>query len=67
MVDEDGNNVTGAEALATKAFKCALCGDLKAMEFVRDTAGQKPVDKVMVADIEPGVIAEVEAIVNDID
>ena len=45
-------------------FYKALNGDLKAWELVRDTAGQKPVERVMIADVEPSVIAEVEAMVN---
>ena len=50
--------------MAAKAFQAALKGDWKAWELVRDTAGQKPVERVMVADVEPSVIAEVEAMVN---
>ena len=42
----------------------ARSGDTKAFEVIRDTIGEKPVDKVMIADVEPSVIAEVEAIVN---
>ena len=42
----------------------AMSGDTKAFEVIRDTTGEKPVDKVMIADVEPSVIAEVEAIVN---
>ena len=42
----------------------AMSGDTKAFEIIRDTIGEKPVDKVMIADVEPSVIAEVEAIVN---
>ncbi len=38
--------LTGAEILAVAAFRKAASGDIKAMEFVRDTAGQKPVEKV---------------------
>ena len=61
---KDGKSMTGTEAMAAKAFQAALKGDWKAWELVRDTAGQKPVEKVMVADVEPSVIAEVEAMVN---
>ena len=50
--------------MAAKAFQAALKGDWKAWELVRDTSGQKPVDKVMVADVEPSIIAEVEAMVK---
>ena len=42
----------------------AMGGDTKAFEGIRDTIGEKPVDKVMIADVEPSVIAEVEAMVN---
>ena len=41
----------------------AMSGDTKAFEVIRDTIGEKPIDKVMIADIEPSVIAEVEAMV----
>ena len=41
----------------------AISGDTKAFEVIRDTIGEKPVDKVMIADVEPSVIAEVEAMV----
>ena len=42
----------------------AMSGDTKAFEVIRDTIGEKPVDKVMIADVEPSVIAEVEAMVK---
>ena len=41
----------------------AMSGDTKAFEVIRDTIGEKPVDKVMIADVESSVIAEVEAMV----
>lgn len=65
LTGKDGKTMTGTEAMAAKAFQAALKGDWKAWELVRDTAGQKPVERVMVADVEPSVIAEVEAMVND--
>lgn len=46
MLDENGNKITGAEALSVEVFQKALAGDMKAWELLRDTAGQKPVDKV---------------------
>lgn len=64
LTGKDGKTMTGTEALATRAFQAALKGDWKAWELVRDTAGQKPVDKVMIADVDQSVIAEVEAMVN---
>ena len=41
----------------------AMSGDTKAFEVIRDTIGEKPVDKVMIADVDQSVIAEVEAMV----
>lgn len=64
MTDKSGKTITGAEALTAKLFAEAMKGNVKAFEVLRDTAGQKPVEKVMVADVDPAVIAEVEAIVN---
>lgn len=46
MLDADGKKITGAEALSVEVFQKALAGDMKAWELLRDTAGQKPVDKV---------------------
>ena len=37
----------------------------KAFEVIRDTIGEKPIDKVMVAEVDQNVINEVEAMVND--
>lgn len=42
-------------------------GDTKAFEVVRDTIGEKPVDKLMVAEVDQNVINEVEAMLNDDD
>ena len=64
LTGKDGKTMTGTEAMAAKAFRAALKGDWKAWELVRDTAGQKPVERVMVADVEASVIAEVEAMVT---
>ena len=64
LTGKDGKTMTGTEAMAAKAFQAALKGDWKAWELVRDTAGQKPVERVMVADVELSVIAEVEAMVK---
>lgn len=60
----DGKKMTGTEAMAVRAFQSAIAGDWKAWELVRDTSGQKPADKVMVADVDSSVIEEVEEIVN---
>ena len=55
---------TNAELLSVTLMKKALKGDVKAFEVLRDTAGEKPVDKVMVADVDQSVIDEVEEMVK---
>lgn len=55
--------LSGAEAIILKQFEKALKGDSKAFELIRDSSGQKPIDKVMVAEVEQSVIDEVEAAV----
>lgn len=37
----------------------------KAFEVIRDTIGEKPVDKIVVAEVDQNIINEVEAMVND--
>lgn len=57
---KDGKTLTGAEAIAIKQMEKALKGDTRAFEVIRDSAGQKPVDKVMIAEVDQDVINEVE-------
>ena len=63
--DKNGNSISGAEALALKAFREALDGNPKFWEIVRDTAGQKPVEKVMVAEVEQSTLDEIEDLVAE--
>lgn len=63
--NKDGEDVSGAEALALKQFEKALKGDTRAFEIIRDTAGQKPVEKVMIAEVDQDIIDEVEKAVLD--
>ncbi|MBQ7792915.1 MAG: hypothetical protein IJ366_00510 [Clostridia bacterium] len=65
MTDKSGKTMSGAEALATKLFAEAMKGNVKAFEVLRDTAGQKPVEKIVVSEIDSDVIEEVERMVND--
>lgn len=43
---EDDTRITYQDAILLSAIKKAQQGDIKAMEFIRDTIGQKPVDNV---------------------
>lgn len=42
----EGGNITVQEAIMLKQIQKAMDGDTKAAEYVRDTAGEKPTDKV---------------------
>lgn len=64
--DKNGNTISGTEAVTAKLFEKAMKGDVKAFETLRDTVGQKPVEKVMVAEVEQDIIDEVErAVLED--
>lgn len=63
MTDNEGNLVTGYDVVVSSLFTQAKAGNVKAFEALRDTAGQKPVEKLVVSDVDPSVINEVENIV----
>ena len=65
ITDKKGETMSGAEALSTKLFAEAMKGNIKAFEVLRDTAGQKPVEKVVVSEIDTDVIDEIERMIND--
>ena len=69
LTGKDGKTMTGTEAMAAKAFQAALKGDWKAWELVRDTAGQKPVDKVQatqtVVDMSAFSTDEIKAMLDE--
>lgn len=43
----------------------AMAGDTKAFEVIRDTIGEKPVDRLIVSEVDADVVSEVERMVND--
>ena len=63
MLDENGDPMTNAAIMAVRAIDAASGGDWKAWELVRDTAGQKPIEKVMIADVDAGVVEQIESMV----
>lgn len=65
ITDKKGETMSGAEALSTKLFAEAMKGNVKAFEVLRDTAGQKPVEKVIVSEIDADVIDEIERMIKD--
>ena len=50
--DKNGNTLSGTEAVTAKLFEQAMKGNIKAFETLRDTVGQKPVERVEVAQID---------------
>ena len=63
--DKGGEKITGGQMMVKIAVKEVVKGNPRFWELLRDTAGYKPVDKVMVAEVDPGVIDEVERIVKE--
>ena len=65
---KNGEKKTGAEAIAVAQFKKALKGDTRAFEVIRDTSGQKPVEKVEQVNIDGEYldkVNELRAFVNE--
>ncbi|GHU27573.1 hypothetical protein FACS1894152_4380 [Bacilli bacterium] len=50
--DQDDNTITAKEIMALKIMKRAMDGDLRAFEIIRDTVGEKPVDRLANTDSE---------------
>lgn len=65
--DRNGNTISGTELISARLFDQAMKGNIKAFETLRDTVGQKPVEKVMIADVDQSVIDEVERAVLEDD
>jgi alkylhydroperoxidase/carboxymuconolactone decarboxylase family protein YurZ len=58
-------DLTVEESIVLAQVLMAQAGDTRAAEFLRDTAGEKPVEKVQIAEVDPEVIDEVEGLIND--
>ena len=63
--NKNGEPMTGAELMAMVAVKEMSKGSARHWELLRDTAGYKPVDKIMVADVDQDVITAVESEVKE--
>ena len=63
----DGTVKSGAEAIVAAQMQKALKGDAKAFEVLRDTSGQKPVDKVEQVNIDMEYEQSVEYIKSLMD
>ena len=60
---QNGETITGTEAITTKLFEQAMKGNVKAFETIRSTVGQDPVQKLVIAEVDQSVIDEVESAV----
>ena len=64
ITTKTGEKMTGSEAMVAKLFQQAMKGNIKAFIALRDTAGQKPVEKLVVSEVDQSVIDEVENMVT---
>ena len=62
FTDHNGNQLQGVEAIAAKVFQQAMNGDLKAIQIIRDTVGEMPVQKIETVNISPETYERVEKI-----
>lgn len=64
-IDKDGNPITGAQLMIKVAVREMKRGNPKFWELMRDTAGFKPVDRVIMSQVDQAVIDEVEGLVRE--
>lgn len=65
--DENEKPLTGSELMIAVAARGISEGNTAFWQLMRDTAGYKPVDKVVVAEVEQETIDEVEKMVLGAD
>jgi len=60
---KDGRQMKTQTAISASMIKQALAGSTKAYEIIRDTIGEKPIDKIMVSEVDQKTIDEVEQMI----
>lgn len=65
FIEGSAKNVTVSERIVMVAIKEALEGNMRAAEFVRDTAGERPTETVAVAKASAEASAEFMALLED--
>ena len=65
FTDKEGNATDGVTALVTRVYQKALKGDMRAVQFIRDTVGEMPVQRVEVDTIDPQARERVERILSE--
>lgn len=63
--DKNGNTADGTMILAAQLFKKAQKGDVRAWEVLRDTVGQKPVERIETVEIPQDVYDRVAEALGD--
>lgn len=48
---EDKKGVTGQDNICIALYKKAYCGDTKAFEIIRDTIGQRPIERIETTEV----------------
>lgn len=61
LTSKNGEKATTLEAMMTAMIKQGLNGNVKAVEFIRDTTGQKPVDKQLTVE---GTKEDLEVVID---
>lgn len=64
FTDRNGNKLQGVDAIAAKTFQAAMDGDLKAMQIIRDTCGEQPVQRIETVEIPQETYDKVRAILD---
>lgn len=64
VIDKNGNKIDLLTAISAKQIEKANKGDTKAFEVIRDTIGQKPVERVEITEWDTKVAGEIEAYVD---
>ena len=67
FTDQNGNRLQGVDAIAAKTFQAAMNGDLKAMQIIRDTVGEQPVQRVEVDTIPKETYERVMSVLEEED
>ena len=64
VIDKNGNKIDLLTAISAKQIEKAGKGDTKAFEVIRDTIGQKPVERVEITEWDTKIAGEIEAYVD---
>lgn len=64
VLDKNGNKIDLLTAISAEQIEKAGKGDTKAFEVIRDTIGQKPVERVEITEWDTKIAGEIEAYVD---